>query len=198
MAATIDYVLTLKPKWLVRILSGQKTWELQKTSLGTGAIALVASGTGHVWGRAMVSEISRMNACDINASNFGFHGCDAEAFQEYIRKPKGGEYAELQIHKLARVVRFNAPVPFKRTPGAIIKDSKISAEVRDQLAQAPGVPAITPIDQDALLQQMCKIRKPSKGIAEKEKQSSAPSAGSDGTEAELARPQKRRRIEHRK
>ena len=74
-------------------------------------------------------------------------------------------------------------------------------EVRDQLAHTPGVTAITPIDQNVLMQQMCKIREPSKGFAEenKEQPCSALSAGaSDCTETGSARKLKRRKIEDRR
>lgn len=61
-------ILTVKPKFLAKILSGCKLWELRKTSCNyRGRIGLVASGTQKIWGAARVVDSQFKTRAELQA-----------------------------------------------------------------------------------------------------------------------------------
>ena len=136
-------VLTIKPQFLARILSGEKSWEVRsQNSLYRGCVALVGSGTRKIWGRAFLIGCTWKTEAEIRAASAA---CLTTA---EVRRFCQGSGAYVWI--LSDVQVFQTPVCWHPVPGCVtwssvksdlalqIESAAISSEVvsRSQLLQS--------------------------------------------------------------
>ncbi|CAJ1408918.1 unnamed protein product [Effrenium voratum] len=78
--------LTVKPRWLSLLLSGEKTWELRSTHCRQrGDVALLASGTSTVWGIVEILD-SKSRSFEELAEAETLHRVPREELREFAKK----------------------------------------------------------------------------------------------------------------
>lgn len=114
-SASVEWkILTVKPKFLAKILSGCKLWELRKTCCNyRGRIGLVASGTQKIWGTAQVVDSQFKTRAELQANT----------------KMTGLTHGELDLFcgvfgahawVLDEVTAFTTPLDWKPIAGCIV------------------------------------------------------------------------------
>lgn len=107
-------ILTVKPKFLAKILSGCKLWELRKTSCNyRGRIGLVASGTQKIWGAARVVDSQFKTRAELQA-NTNMTGLTHGELALFC-----GEFGA-HAWVLDEVTAFTKPLDWKPIPGCIV------------------------------------------------------------------------------
>ena len=108
----LDSILIIRPEWLNRILSGEKTWEIRdkgcQSKIGRW-IWLSASESSTVTGRAQVVDSRHLSAEEWEATRL----------QHCVPGPRF--YGD-RTHAwcLQGVRTTTAPLPFERKPGAVV------------------------------------------------------------------------------
>lgn len=104
--------LIVKPRFLERILSGEKTWELRGSRTNVrGTIGLIPSGSGAIVATAQIVDCRELDRSSFEA-NRGKHRSSA-SFDEQ-------GYERVFAWELRDVRALPAPVPYEHPRGAIV------------------------------------------------------------------------------
>lgn len=125
----LDYIITIKPHWLSKILCGEKTMELQKRNLKPGHVGLAASGTSKLFGTAHVVDVQKLDLKELKR-NKSKHQVDDAFLDDYLKKRDGSRHTSLWAHNLEDVKKFKHPVDYKRKPGQVVKVNAIDEETQ--------------------------------------------------------------------
>ena len=109
-------ILTIKPEFLSQILVGDKNWEIRKSnSHHRGPVIFAASGTGKVWGVAMMENAIWKSSQDLQTQDaFQCHQLSSQQLEEY----GGALGAYAWVFRNPGV--FQDAVTFKPKRGAIV------------------------------------------------------------------------------
>ena len=109
-------ILTIKPEFLSQMLVGDKNWEIRKSnSHHRGPVIFAASGTGKVWGVAMMENAIWKSSQDLQTQDaFQCHQLSSQQLEEY----GGALGAYAWVFRNPRV--FQDAVTFKPKRGAIV------------------------------------------------------------------------------
>lgn len=103
--------LIIKSPWLKLILDGQKTWEIRSRRTNVrGKIALIQSGTGLVYGEAVLTDCIELTR-DMLESNYDRHRISDLSIVTYN-------------HPCAWVLsdakKYDKPIPYNHPQGAVV------------------------------------------------------------------------------
>lgn len=105
--------LVIKKQWLNLILEGDKTWEIRGTNTRIrGEIALIQSGTGHIFGTIELIDSQQLSLEDYQKSQ-KFHCISREMT---ITSP----YKNIHAWVLKNPKKLKTPIPYKHPQGAVI------------------------------------------------------------------------------
>ena len=109
---------TILPRFLSQILAGDKTCEIRSMNCHSALncrVFLAASGTGQIWGSALVKEVRWASLCDLlEPLALKAHQVPPDELAKYINADCGGAYCWV----LDRVVALAEPVGFARNAGS--------------------------------------------------------------------------------
>ncbi len=110
----IDSGLIIKGEWLDRIFDGGKTWEIRgRNTNKRGPIALIQSGTGHVFGTAELVDVVGPLSKEEMLANVDKHQIPAEEIEA------GMPYQKTYAYVLKNPKRFETPTPYDHNLGAV-------------------------------------------------------------------------------
>ncbi len=110
-----ERTLLVKEPWVSLLLSGEKVWELRRSSTKVrGRVGLTPSGSGEVAGRANLRHVHGPFTADELRGRRTEHLVDDEFLDEYAAgKP-------LYAWELRAVHRYVSPAPYHHPQGAVI------------------------------------------------------------------------------
>lgn len=153
--STMDYIITIKPEWLAKILCGGKVMELQKRNLKPGLVGLAASGTSKLFGTARVSNVEKLNLAKLKKTKDKHKvNTDSKFFHDYMKtKHKGGGESTRDFlwgHHLEDIKRFTKPIDYTRKPGQVVKVTSIDEETQRNVRRARRSkrPSCNPTDME--------------------------------------------------
>lgn len=104
--------LIIKEKWLNKIFSSKKTWEIRSSNTKIrGKIYLIQSGTKHIYGECDIIGVKKLTLEDYQ-SNIDKH-CIKQGIEQL---PYKNTYAWI----ISNVKRYENPKPYKHPIGAVI------------------------------------------------------------------------------
>lgn len=104
--------LIIKVKWLNKIFSKEKTWEIRGHNTKIrGEIYLIQSGTKHIYGQCVIEDCIKLNL-DSYKKNTNKH-C---ILNELESLPYKNTFAWV----ISNVRKFDKPIPYNHPNGAII------------------------------------------------------------------------------
>ena len=167
--------LTIWPQYLAMILAGQKMWELRKfrSSAAGRRIPLAASGTGQIWGSAILTAVAWKTKAQLEEA-CAMHRVDPAALDPYVQD-HGGCFAWI----LADPKTLAKPLPLARSHGSV-NWVKLPPELQNRLQHA-AVRRLAEADVLAEMQQAKALRAADKTKAK---------AKAKGSRAKTVRKQK--------
>lgn len=109
--------LIIDEKWIVKILTGEKTWEMRTTKTKIrGRIGLIMKGSGLVVGEAILTDsLDKMSDMQL------FNGVDKHCIHSDVPWSFSLELAKWRYPwVLKSAVEYDVPVPYKHPQGAVI------------------------------------------------------------------------------
>lgn len=111
--SVIDRALVVQMRWIERILSGEKVWEMRSTKTKyRGRFRLIGSGTGLIFGEVNLVDSLGMLPEEESANSFGKHAIPPEE-NHLLSKYK---YPWV----LENPYRYRNPLPYRHPQGAVI------------------------------------------------------------------------------
>ncbi|MCF6136474.1 ASCH domain-containing protein [Pseudalkalibacillus berkeleyi] len=105
--------LIIKSPWIEQILEGHKTWEIRGSNTKIrGQIALIKSGSGHVYGTVDLVDCKKLNATTYQSGE-RYHGISRDECQVM-------PYKNTHAWVLENPQIFANPVPYQHPMGAVI------------------------------------------------------------------------------
>ena len=115
----MNRALIVKKKWLDKILSGEKRWEIRGSNTNIrGVIGLIESGSGVIMGE-----------CELYDSDYVWDLWSRLSVEQHMVINKSDiNYKNPHVWKLKNAKRYNKPTPYTHPQGAVvwvkIKDNK--------------------------------------------------------------------------
>lgn len=104
--------LIIKEKWLNKIFSGKKTWEIRGSNTKIrGKIYLIQSGTKHIYGECDIIAVKKLTLEDYQI-NIDKH-CIKQGIEQL-------PYKNTYTWIISNVKRYENPKPYKHPIGAVI------------------------------------------------------------------------------
>ena len=104
--------LIIKEKWLNKIFSGDKTWEIRSSNTNIrGKIYLIQSGTKHIFGECDIIDSKKLTLLDYQ-NNKDKH-CILKGLENF---PYKNTYAWI----ISNAKKYEKPIPYKHPMGAVI------------------------------------------------------------------------------
>lgn len=114
--------LIIKDPWIDLILDGKKTWEIRGSNTNMrGTIALIKSGTGQIYGTALLTNSFRITDDALRQGHRNH------------RIPDVADITYLAPHAwvLDDPVRWDKPLPYKHPQGAVIWVKDIYQRIKE-------------------------------------------------------------------